>query len=796
MKKVISFIALLLYLLTANAESTKTIRLSFAKHQFSFIENAFGTKIIPNSIMATYSTDANKPGLPLISVNIGLPKGVIFKNVRETVSEELILNNIVIATNPRAIPTNFNGQLSSPKKPTYNESTYPNENVQYIGTSEIGNYTMVRFLICPFKYDVQNKKLYITSNITLNLTLNDSPMMASIEDESQTDTMKELFKSQIINPEDFADEGIATLGLDIGGELITAKPKIEYIIVTSHTLAPYFKPLALWKKTKGVNSKIVTVEEISNLYPNMDVQLAIKTYLKNQYQNENLKYVLLGGDDFVVPAKGCYGEAGGREDDIPPSEWYIRDTAMPTDLYYSCFGGEFSWDSNGNGLFGDYSDIIDMTPSIYITRAPVRTPNDVEAFVNKILGYEKDPTKNGWNNNILTAGSYLSAWMPSQVPLLASPDSKSLGDTLYSKSIKPYWDGSREILYDINRAHPGWKDVGLTQERLSEHLSKGYTFVDMMTHGNITFWKFLGTESYTTKNALSQENPNYTIITTEACHTNSFDSYKDNGDEEICLSEGFIRNPNSGVVAYLGNSRVGWENDDSTRLGPSAIYEQQYYTYLFSDALKEKNFGKIVAAAKSSLINLCEQDSIFRWIQFQLNPVGDPEMPVYTTVPKEFSFTNITFGKNGNCIEISTGVDSCRICMMSTDDNGASIYQIANNVNHAEFNISKAFSICITKQNYIPYYATWPAIKSSSNKIVKCITTKQKRMINISTQLSADIKNAEIVISSSSGNKQQKYNLQKDSPSINADISKFNDGVLTVSLFANDQLMDSKSIIK
>ena len=69
-------------------------------------------------------------------------------------------------------------------------------------------------------------------------------------------------------------------------------------------------------------------------------------------------------------------------------------------------------------------------------------------------------------------------------------------------------------------------------------------------------------------------------------------------------------------------------------------------------------------------------------------------------------------------------------------------------------------------------------------------------MINISTQLSADIKNAEIVISSSSGNKQQKYNLQKDSPSINADISKFNDGVLTVSLFANDQLMDSKNIIK
>ena len=109
---------------------------------------------------------------------------------------------------------------------------------------------MVRFLICPFKYDVQNKKLYITSNITLNLTLNDSPMMASIEDESQTDTMKELFKSQIINPEDFADEGIATLGLDIGGELITAKPKIEYIIVTSHTLAPYFKPLALWKKNQ------------------------------------------------------------------------------------------------------------------------------------------------------------------------------------------------------------------------------------------------------------------------------------------------------------------------------------------------------------------------------------------------------------------------------------------------------------------------------------------------------------------------------------------------------------------
>lgn len=48
----------------------------------------------------------------------------------------------------------------------------------------------------------------------------------------------------------------------------------------------------------------------------------------------------------------------------------------------------FEWNENGNELIGEPSDNVNLAPSIFVTRAPLRTSEDIKAFVDKLIFYE------------------------------------------------------------------------------------------------------------------------------------------------------------------------------------------------------------------------------------------------------------------------------------------------------------------------------------------------------------------------------------------------------------------------
>lgn len=188
-----------------------------------------------------------------------------------------------------------------------------------------------------------------------------------------------------------------------------------------------------------------------------------------------------------------------------------------------------------------------------------------------------------------------------------------------------------------------------------------------------------------------------------ACNTNAFDSE----DYDPCLSEAFIRNANSGVIAYLGCSRSGWYSTDSTKMGTSLEYEALFYENLFSSDIQEKNYGAIVAMAKAAMINSCNLSGYpkasdrYRWVQFGLNPIGDPEMPIFTTTPMDFNNSSITCYEDS--LTVHTGVAGCTVCVMSSDDGGNSYFQVKREAEDVTFHGTPPdVSVCITKQNYIP----------------------------------------------------------------------------------------------
>lgn len=678
---ILSILSILVVSNTLFAQNTKEIKLSFDGKDFSiqYKKNSEGF-ISCTNIDYTYDEDCTLPCIPYTMVNVAIPSSMKFCSLETSETKKLYKDNIILSSNPRVLPTNRVSENIQDIPTQYKEGTYPNRRVEYISSNNMGTYTLLTFKLSPFEYDSRSRKLFFSETIALKLSLSASE--AKSMEHKKPLISNGRIKSMVINPDDIIAPPEPD-SLEINPPAIGSM-RVDYLIITNSELKPYFAPLVEWKKTKGVRTEVITTEYIDSHYQDSTMQLKIKQCLYEYYMFHDLQYVLLGGDNTIVDAQGCYGKVIADD-----ATRYID--LLPTDQFYACFEGRFDWNLDGDDSTGEVGDGVVLIPSIYVTRAPVRRPNDVIAFVNKTLAYEKSPTLYGWNNNFLMCGRRIDHNETSE-----HSDAEQKGRFLLDLGMLTNWTGSFNLLYDTFTDIPDIVPYRFTTQHLQEQIRNGYCFIDVMTHGVYpnTSWVTEG-GTYTPSHAARSDGQHPTIITTMACFTNAFDF-----DAEPCLSEAFIRNPNNGVVAYLGSSREGWTHEGNG-LGASLNYELYFYRFLF-DNIHQKNFGKIVADAKMAYRSHSSNDGTYRWLQYGINPIGDAEMPIYTSTPTYF--TNVAITDDGNNITVNTGLPGCRICVMSIDDMGATYYEVRENVQSAVFNnVNTRVSICVTKQNYIPY---------------------------------------------------------------------------------------------
>lgn len=672
----------------------------------SFWLNESRTNIETTSHTLIYLADTLKPAIPYIPVQIMISDLHEYSGFSCSCTRQFFYDNVALAPNPLPEPTN-NHHYSHTSRANFSLVQYPENNIIFTGENNYGSYKVLNFLVAPWIYNTSQNKLEILTSVNLNIKLETVKTIGSLN-------MKDsplLPYLNVVNK----DKGICIKENKSQIEQINGNRDdiVEYIIVTRDSLKNSFLPLKQWKKQKGIHSKIFSIEEIDTLYSGSTIQLKIKNCLYDHYLHYGLKYVLLGGDDTVVPVQRCYSIVNRYFPDRKR-----EDNTIPSDLFYSCFSGQFDWNANGNDTIAEVEDGVDFAQYIYVTRLPVRSTQHVTNTIQKILNYEKFPTKNGWNNNILMCGNQL--WDTCLVsPRMSDAQAKS--ENLYRQAIQPYWHGERLRFYDTYTDFPDSSDYQLNALNLQTELGKGYTFMQMATHGSQTSWKMESSPYFYNSNYASQlSNNKPTIITTMACLTNAFDNSIKGGFNDPCLSEAFIRNPNSGVVAYLGCSREGWgSNSQNGYLGPSFQYEKEYYTTLFSSIVKDKNFGKIVSIAKSNKIPSSNYEGAARWVQLGLNPIGDPEMPVFTETPLSFSQCSITH--SDSCSIITVGEDSCKVCIMSIDDDGQSFFDVYENTNNICVAPSThTLQVCITKQNYIPMLFLYnPSTIFIQNEVLK-----------------------------------------------------------------------------
>lgn len=711
------------------AQTAKTYTLTFDENDFSFIQSEIGDYIISETQSLCYDEDTSLPEIPYMEVNILLPENNTCNSFSYRINDSVTIEKeITLKANSGVIPMSQLSSYTLENRSEYPLTNYP-FNIEMFEESYLCGYRYVALKVSPFSYNAKEKVLKYASNIDLTIELKESYLPHPTNTFYSKETIELTLKDIVINPEEFyIPQHRETREISSRSNL---NAPIKYLIITCDSLKNAFQELANWKTIKGVKAKIETVEDIYNTYTGSSNQIKIKECIFDYYK-QGLEYVLLGGDENIVPVQYCYGEVENSDGTI------IKDSNIPTDLFYSLFEGNFAWNADGDSIIGEIEDNVSLKNiKTAISRIPVSTSKEVEIIIQKTKNYELNPSATGYKK-ILFAGSKALYYQNGH------SDAEIRSRQMYKTYVQKYsTDMDSTFFFDTYTSFSENASYELNAMNLQTQLSEGFHHIHIMTHGIPNAW-ILENGVYKISDAKSLVNDNTpSIIITSACFTNAFDN------PTQCLSESFIKNNQSGVVAYLGSSREGWGAFTSgSSLGTSLIYNGLFYKTLLS--YNNNRFGKIISHIKDHSIP--NSYSSKRWLHFSLNAIGDPELPIYTDTPK--SIKNLSWVHKDNKLYVSIDSTGYTMTLTSKNDNGNSYYQtITDSCNYVFQNVDtlENYQLCITKDNYKPLLIT--DLKSKviiQNQTFINTSTITGENIIVGSNISSAIEEGPVIIESGS----------------------------------------------
>lgn len=315
-----------------------------------------------------------------------------------------------------------------------------------------------------------------------------------------------------------------------------------------------------------------------------------------------------------------------------------------------------------------------------------------------------------------------------------------------SGTVYPSWGGARTRFYDTYTDMSNDGSYEFSNSNLQNELSKGYTFVDVKTHGGMDSWQMerhYVADLYNSNYADSLQNSGYTIITTTACLTNAFDG------SHVSLSQSFMKNPQSGVLAYWGTSRENWYREKYIyELSSCDEFDGLTYRKLLED--KYHRMGMATLNVKAEMMSQVSTHyyTPIRKIWMGLNLIGDPEMPVYLSKPQYFSNVDIQFVNDS--IYVNAGTDNFDICFINQDD--STEYYIARDIPNSAAvfkRLNGVFDVCITKPGYVPYF-TVCGNTYLQNRTLSGTNFYQSKQVKIGSNVTNKIAHGPVVVNNGS----------------------------------------------
>jgi len=417
-----------------------------------------------------------------------------------------------------------------------------------------------------------------------------------------------LSPADLANPGDL--EAISGAGSLPAGYL-SASPR-PYVIVTSSALAEAFGGLAALREQSGLRTEIVTTEWIEANCQGADLQERIRSFITTAWADWGTEFVLLGGDEQIIPHRGMYVKAG---EEIEPD--------IPCDLYYSCLDGD--WNADGDQYWGEPGE-EDLLPEVSAGRLPVDTPEQVRDITAKLAAYALSPPP-GRCSTALMLGELL--WSIEGVDTWGgdSKDEVRAGSSAWGFQAAGLPAGiSVSTLYD--RDLGSWSAADLTGA-----LCAGVNLVNHLGHANLHMVVRL-----TASDLPSLDNGGMPFVCySQGCYPAAFDNRDDAGAyyAEDAIGEQLVTAP-GGAVAFIGNTRLGWSAPGTT-CGVSQFFDLQFFDALFGESIGR--LGPAVDDSRIDNIAFLPYAGV-RYVMYGLCLLGDPAMHLWTGEPRTLAVSH------------------------------------------------------------------------------------------------------------------------------------------------------------
>ncbi len=543
------------------------------------------------------------PDLPAYMVRVLVPQGSDITGITFEEKHRILLGSIM--------PYPFQGYeiISKPRTDTvlpdpeiYKSGLiYPAQKLIYQSVGNTRGFDILYFSYYPFEYDTNTENLYFYQSASFSIDCSPAKN-PEYTDFRANETFTNMVSATVVNPE--------AIQKYYPEKTVFSAKAIDYdmLIVTTENLLSGAQAYADFRQSAGITSVIKTVSQIQSAYSGATTQLKIKDCINQHVQNNNVTYVFLIGDGgtdsgYSVPDQNLYGY-------LFMFPWPESDNTIPGDIFYSCFGGTFNWNADGDSRVGEPGDNTDISPDVIIGRLPVRTVQQILDYKNKVQSYISSVSHETFSENLLLSGVQLFD---------NTGDAKAKSEVMYNNYIAPYWPvHNKYTLYD--------SDTSVTVSSLTSMLQQNMNFFHMATHGNVTVWAMESGSDFYSSNAMALNNiPG--IVVTIACISNAFDP-EVSGAADPCLGEAFVRNPNGGSVVYMGASRYGLGENSLSGHGPSFQYNDWIFRYTLQDTY-QNIAGAGFTQAKIHLAGSAGSDDYMRWVHYCLNYTGDPSIKAH-----------------------------------------------------------------------------------------------------------------------------------------------------------------------
>lgn len=297
----------------------------------------------------------------------------------------------------------------------------------------------------------------------------------------------------------------------------------QYLLICDSSYIETMEPLASFHEDSGYTVEIAAVQDILSSGTGIDDAEKLRNFIKNRFLYHGTVFVLLAGDETLVPVRMVYTYCEGCSD------------SASVDLYFADLDG--TWDGNGDGEYGQPDDNLDLYADVLLGRALFSTIDQAQLFVQKNLTYQEHPPTGDWQTRAVLCGSVLFE----DIGYTADKGCDSI-----AVELPPYWDVNKfyeELTGGGFSSHIPLISSGTAWNHYAGHGNERGIYWDSAPLGMMTNW--IASDSIHNGSKAG-------IHTSIACRPGEY-----TGKE--CCAEALLNNPEGGGVAVMFNTSFGWE---------------------------------------------------------------------------------------------------------------------------------------------------------------------------------------------------------------------------------------------